>query len=151
MALRFPYQIYPMNHPVYSLGGRYARPRPVISVSLIGPTDTRAKDALLDTGSDDTLFPETLATKIGVDLSNAPLLLGSGIGGQPVPVRFAQINLRLTTQTEVREWPAWVGFTPALMTLPVLGFAGCLQFFTSTFIGDMQLVELEVNSLYPGT
>jgi hypothetical protein len=151
MALRFPYQLYPIPRPSVALGGRWVRPRPVVSVTVIGPSDTRAKDALLDTGSDDTLFPDKLAEKLGVDLSSAPTILGSGIGGQPVRVRYAQVHLRLTTPSEVREWPAWVGFTSATMTLPILGFAGCLQFFTSRFHGDTEVVELEVNGLYPGT
>ena len=34
---------------------------------------------------------------------------------------------------------------------PLLGFAGFLQFFTATFRGDREEIELTVNSLYPGT
>jgi hypothetical protein len=52
---------------------------------------------------------------------------------------------------ERREWRAWIGFTPAHLFRPVLGFAGCLQFFTATFHGDREEVELAVNALYPGT
>jgi hypothetical protein len=37
------------------------------------------------------------------------------------------------------------------MQQPILGFAGFLQYFTATFIGDREEVELTVNSLYPGT
>lgn len=33
----------------------------------------------------------------------------------------------------------------------LLGFGGFLQFFTATFRGDHEEVELAVNSLYPGT
>ena len=52
---------------------------------------------------------------------------------------------------EQREWPAWVGFTAASMPYPVLGFAGFLQFFTATFHGEREEVELTINGLYPGT
>ena len=52
---------------------------------------------------------------------------------------------------ERHEWPAWVGFTPAPLRRPLLGFAGCLQFFTATFSGDREQVELDANALYPGT
>jgi hypothetical protein len=31
------------------------------------------------------------------------------------------------------------------------GYAGFLQFFTTTFHGDRELAELTVNSAYPGT
>jgi hypothetical protein len=34
---------------------------------------------------------------------------------------------------------------------PLLGFAGCLQFFDALFHGAREDVELSVNSLYPGT
>jgi hypothetical protein len=33
----------------------------------------------------------------------------------------------------------------------LLGFAGFLQFFTATFRGDREEVELAVNVLYPGS
>lgn len=151
MALHYHYELFSLNHPIVSLGGRWVRPRPVVSVTLIGPKDTRARDALLDTGADDTLFPEQLAALLGIDLTNAPVATGSGIGARQVPVRYAEVTLRLFDGTELREWLAWVGFTPARLTLPVLGFAGCLQYFTATFHGDLEVVELEANRLYPGT
>jgi hypothetical protein len=151
MALHYHYQLFSLNHSIPSLGGRWVRPRPIVSVTLIGPKDTRARDALLDSGADDTLFPEKLAADLGIDLTNAPQTTGSGIGGRQVPVRYAQLNLRLSDGIELREWTAWVGFTPGPLSLPVLGFAGCLQFFKATFFGDVEKVELEVNQLYPGT
>ena len=151
MTLHYHYRLFQLNHPIVSLGGRWTRPRPVVSVTLIGPQDTRARVALLDSGADDTLFPEQLAAQLGIDLTNAPPAIGSGIGARHVPVRYAEVRLRLFDGTELREWPAWVGFTPARLTLPVLGFAGCLQFFTATFRGDLEEVELDTNRLYPGT
>jgi hypothetical protein len=33
----------------------------------------------------------------------------------------------------------------------MVGFAGFLQFFTATFHGDREEVELTVNMAYPGT
>jgi hypothetical protein len=67
------------------------------------------------------------------------------------PVRYATVTLRLTDGIERREWTAWVGFTRAPLRRPLLGFAGFLQFFTATFHGDREEVELAVNSLYRGT
>ncbi len=79
-----------------------------------------------------------------------PTGTGSGVGSRGLPLRYAPVTLRLTDGQEFREWPAWVGFTPAALVYPILGFAGCLQFFTSTFHGDTEEVELTVNRLYPG-
>lgn len=66
-------------------------------------------------------------------------------------IRYAQVILRVTDGKEQREWPAWVGFTPAKVQSPLLGFAGFLQFFTATSRGDREEVELTVNSLYRGS
>lgn len=66
-------------------------------------------------------------------------------------IRYAQVTLRLTDGTEFREWPAWVGFTSARLKRPLLGFAGFLQFFTATFFGDREQLELATNPLDPGS
>jgi hypothetical protein len=110
------------------------------------------EDGLLDSGADDTAFPEVAAVQIGLDLSQAPFGEVSGVVGiGVVPVRYAQVELRVTDGREFRAWPAWVGFTAARLKQPLLGFAGFLQFFTSTTRGDREEVELEVNPLYPGS
>src|SRR5438105_316283 len=83
---------------------RPVRPRPGIGVTLIGHTASRLRNALLAAGAEDTLVPEQLACLIGVDLSDAPVLIGSGIGMGQVPVRYAQIRLRITDGREQREW-----------------------------------------------
>ncbi len=151
MSLLFPYKVVPVQHSVLPLGGRWSRPRPLIIVSVIGPGNTFPTEGLLDTGADDTVFPESLAKLIGIDLSNAPIGQATTATLTDAAVRYAQVSLRLTDGKEQREWPAWVGFTPAKLLSPLLGFAGFLQFFTATFRGDREQVELAVNSLYPGT
>jgi hypothetical protein len=108
-------------------------------------------DGLLDTGADDTVFSEDVAAAIGVDLTQAPIGGGLAVGGSVWPLRYARVTLRLAGRSERREWPAWVGFTSARLRQPLLGFAGFLQFFTATFQGDCEEVELTVNGFYPGT
>jgi hypothetical protein len=151
MSLFFPYKVVPVNHSVVPLGGRWSRPRPLIIVSVIGPSNTFPMEGLLDTGADDTVFPERLAALVGIDLTNAPVGHLTTATLTNAPVRYAQVSLRVTDGKERREWPAWIGFTPAKLLSPLLGFAGFLQFFTATFRGDREQVELTVNSLYPGT
>ena len=73
------------------------------------------------------------------------------MGGGTGLLRYAQVKLRLSDGREFREWPAWVGFTSATLFQPLLGFAGCLQFFHANFLGDQEAVELTVNTLYSGT
>jgi hypothetical protein len=149
--MRFPYQLLKTRQPVFTLGGRSRRPRPVVAITVIGPTGTYVTDGWLDTAADDTVFPETIASVIGVNLGTAALGQAEGVGLAPVTVRFAQVTLRISQGSERREWRAWVGFTSARLRRPLLGFAGFLQFFTAVFHGDREEAELTVNSLYPGT
>ena len=150
MSLLFPYRVGRSPRPVLTLGGRAGRPRPLLDVTLIGPTASIVRSALLDTGADDTIFPEAEAALLGLDLKALPSQTAAGVGQAPHTVLCAQITLRLTDGREFREWPAWVGFTSAALNHPLLGFAGFLQFFTATFHGDREQVELTVNPLYPG-
>jgi hypothetical protein len=151
VSLHFPYKRFMVKNPLPSLAGRLERPRPILTVTLIGLAGSRSEDALLDTGADDTLFPEALATLIGLDLSQAPQGSGAGFGMHAATVRYAEVTLRIADNQEQREWKAWVGFTSARLRQPLLGYAGVLQFFTATFHGDREEVELTVNATYPGS
>jgi hypothetical protein len=123
----------------------------VLTVSIVGETLTQVHDALVDSGADDTVFHESVAGLLGIDLHGAPSGLATGVGLQGVPLRYAEVTLRIADVHEQREWRAWVGFTPVRVKYPLLGFAGFLQFFTATFDGEREQLELSVNNLYPGT
>jgi hypothetical protein len=151
MTLRFSYLRAPSSRPLVTLGGRMHRPRPVIGVTVVGPAGSWLFDALIDCGADDTVFPDRVAALSGIDLTNAPAGTGSGMGRGTVAHHFAEVMMRIADNYEQREWTAWVGFTAAPMRYPMLGFAGFLEYFTATLIGDREEVELTVNSLYPGT
>jgi hypothetical protein len=151
MSLRYRYRLEQLNRPIVTLGGRTERPRPILPVTLIGPADSRLRDGLLDSGADDTMLPESLAPVLGIDLTNAPQAQASGVGNVAVAVRYALVTFRLIAGSERREWTALVGFTSVPLKRPLYGFAGFLQFFTAKFEGDLEEVELTVNSLYPGT
>jgi hypothetical protein len=151
MTMRFPYQFIALSRPVLPLGGRMGRPRPVVAISVVGPTGTWLAEGLLDSGADDVVFPEDVALRTGIDLTNAQTGGGPGATLASVPLRYARVGLRLTDGTEFHEWEAWVGFTAAKMYRPMLGFAGCLQFFDTNLRGALEVAELTVNSIYPGT
>jgi hypothetical protein len=90
MTLRFGYQLAPTSGFVIPLGGRTVRPRPVIAVTVVGPAGSRIREAILDTASDDTVFSDSLAAQIGVDLTDAPTGRGSGVDLVAVPLRYAE-------------------------------------------------------------
>jgi hypothetical protein len=117
---------------------------------VIGPSDSRLREGLLDSGADDTVFPETLAAVLGVDLSNAPTGRAGTPAGAIFPIR-ARVGMRITDGIEQREWHAWVGFTPVKLSYSLLGFAGFLQFFDTNLRGALEVAELTVNNSYPGT
>jgi hypothetical protein len=150
MPLLFKYKQVRIRRPAIALGGRLTRPRSLIHATLLGASSVYLAEVLLDPGADDTIFPNDAAVQLGLDLSNAPLGEATGVAGTAMPVRFAQVILRLTDGHEYCEWPALVGFTAAPLRHPLLGFAGCLQFFDSDFRGEREEVELATNNLYPG-
>jgi hypothetical protein len=149
MVLRFRYPRYRSPIPVVSLGGVSFRPQPVIPIGVSGPFGTFPYEALIDTGADDTIFPQMIAAAIGLDLSAAPSGSARGVGGMPVVVRYAEVSLRLTQGNNSLDWRTWAGFVPIPMRRGLLGFAGFLQFFTTTFHGDQEEVELMANALLP--
>jgi hypothetical protein len=151
VTLYYQYKCYPKPQPIVSLGGRHERPKPVIAVALLTAHDTVTRDCLLDTGADDTIFPEDVATQLGIDLSNAPSGTASGVGLVASTVRYAKVTFRITDGHEQCEWEGWVGFTSARLHRPLLGHAGFLQFFDATFRGEAEIVELTPNSAYAGT
>jgi hypothetical protein len=151
MTLHYPFRSFRVLRPLVSLQGRIARPRPIIPVTLLGPTSAVARDCLVDTGSDDTVFPESVAIAAGIDLSNAPVSSAAGVGLQALTLRLVEVTLRIADNQEQREWSAWVGFTSAKLHQPLLGFAGFLQFFDVLIRGEQEKVELTVNGAYPGT
>jgi hypothetical protein len=135
---------------VWPLGGRLDRPKSLIQVTIVGPSNAVARVGLLDTGADDTVFPDAIAALIGIDLTNAPTGQAIGVGGASVPVRYAEVELRITDGTQFLTWRARVAFTSIPLRFPLLGFAGFLQFFDALFRGANEEVVLTTNSLYPG-
>ena len=153
MSMKFPYKSFKLRKAAWTLRGRADRPYPLLTVTVAAPSGGFwvPQQGLLDTGSDDTVFPEGLAAQIGVDLTTTRTGGASGVGGGTAFLRYAEVVLRLSDGREHREWTARVGFTSAPLRRPLFGFAGFLQFFTASFHGDREEVELTINRLYQGT
>ncbi len=94
--LRFPYLEEPLldSAPASLAAGSVSRWRPLVPVRVIGPPgDSRLfLRALLDTGSDDTIFPLDLAVMIGTHLSALPAYSIRG-RGQAYALNFAAAEL----------------------------------------------------------
>jgi hypothetical protein len=124
-------------------------PRPVVSIRIRGPVASRRlKSALLDTGSQDTPFPAALAEPLGVPLGGERQTIRWR--GQRYWVEFQTVELELAQEQVAWRWQARVGFTPAPLAYALLGHRGCLDFLDAKFCGADQIVEIEVNRMFPG-
>jgi predicted aspartyl protease len=149
MSMVFPYKQFNLGRPIIPLDGRSYRSRPIIPITIIGPTDERPVHGLLDTGADDVVFPDHIAASIGLDLTNAPTGSAGGVSTGTATLRYAQVTLQLTDGNEIHTWQAWVAFTSTPLRTPLLGISGLLRFFEATFQGDCEQVVLEPNALFP--
>src|SRR5207248_3337944 len=141
----------PVRTPVPALGGALIVPRPILPVRITGPSGSRLRDGLLDTGADETILDPSVAPLIGVDLSQALEREINLVGRGRIRCRYASVQLRITDGiAETYEWDALVGFTPFPVLRGLLGFAGFLQFFDAGFRGAAQEATLLPNSLFAG-
>jgi hypothetical protein len=123
-----------------------------MAVRVSGPKGFKLRDALLDTGSDDTVFAESLATLLGVDLLRAEeRMVALAARPKPVRCRYAPVELRITDGlAETYEWTAVVGFVPVPLHYNLLGHAGFLMYFSADFDGEANAVTLTPKSSFPG-
>src|SRR5947207_566460 len=124
-----------------------------MGVRLTCPHGSLLRAGLLDTGADETVFQESLAKDIGLDLTGAEERQ-IGLVGRPAPVRcrYAAVQLQITDgRRETYEWTAVVGFVATRLNYDLLGHGGFLQFFDVEFRGADHEVVLIPNSSFPGT
>src|SRR5262245_37422501 len=96
--------------------------RPMIHVRLIGPKGNVRLFGRIDTGADDSLFPEAIADLLGVEFRRGqyePLRLP---GGGVTAARYSEVDLEIRSPEGPYRWAALVGFHQGNSTL--LGLAG---------------------------
>ncbi len=119
--------------PQPSLHGNLIRFRPILAVRISGPSGSWLLDGLLDSGSDDTIFPEWVAAMIGADLESAlEMDLHLAGRGKPIRCRYCEVRLKLTDGiSESFDWKAIVGFVSVPLKCPLLGQRDSCNFSTS--------------------
>ncbi len=141
----------PVRTPVPALGGAAILPRPLLAVRITGPSGSRLRDGLLDTGADETILDPSVAPLIGVDLTQALEREVHLVGRGRIRCRYAAVQLHISDGVaETYEWDTVVGFAPFPVLRGLLGFAGFLQFFDADFRGADQEVTLLPNTLFVG-
>jgi hypothetical protein len=125
--------------------------RPEVLITVHGPKGSGDFLALVDTGADNTILPESIAHALGI-----PLVAGKGppataFGGQEIALSYADVQLELVHPDETLRWLARVYFVADdgdKETL-ILGHQGFLDYFTATFRGEECVLDLEANSYLP--
>lgn len=148
--MRFAYLPLATRRPVYPLGGARVRHHPIVPIHIIAPRVLPPVDGCIDSGTDDTLFPQHLARRLGIDLTGAPQGESRPVGHGAIPVSYARVTLLLSDGFETCEWEAIVGFADAPLRWALLGHAGFLQFFDVQLLGASREVILTPNVSFPG-
>jgi hypothetical protein len=148
--MRFPYQARHVRQPIYPLGGSLTRHYPLMPLIVSGPNGGWLRDCLLDSGADDTLFPEAAAIALGIDLTGAPTGRAAQAGGIAIQYSYASANLRISDGKETCEWTTVIGFTKSPLRWPTLGQTGFLRFFDLTLFGARREIFLTPNTDFAG-
>jgi hypothetical protein len=125
--------------------------RPEIPVTVRGAGGVGTYSGLVDTGSDNTIFPLSIAEDLGVKVTAASGPMASTFGGQRIQLYQGEVELELKTDepAEVIRWPATVffhDFEAVADETVVLGHADFLNYFTATFdglAGELTLIANE--------
>ena len=143
----FPFRAISLLEP-RPFGGGDVTYRPMIQLGVrvpgVGPCVFDR--ALVDSGSDMTLFSLDTASDLGLDLTGAPMTRQATANGGRFRVRFAELELTLAASVfHYVRWRAVVGF--AAIPRAVLGYRGGLEFFT--FTSDTTNLRFALSPLKP--
>ena len=134
--MRFDYTAIVSSSP--DTGDHVVIFRPEIRIKVHGSKGSCDFLALVDTGADNTILPESIANDLGI-----PLIAGKGpaataFGGQKIVLSYADVELELVHPKATLRWLARVYFVAgsADKETLILGHQGFLDYFTATFIGE---------------
>ncbi len=148
--MRFRYASYEVDpSPTVPSGVLY---RPEVTIDVVGPRRIETIQALVDTGSDETVFPASLANAIGVQLDHASAGQASAVGGHAVQLVPGSVMLQVTQGQETYRWHVTVGFLEVEEPedeVALLGYAGFLEFFRAVFDSHSHELELIPNDRFP--
>lgn len=127
--------------------------RAEVPLRITGATGSITLWALVDGGSDDTLFPLSLAKIIGARTDTTQTWKVEGIGGHGLSIILGEVILELTDGKTTFRWPARIGFVdfpdPHDETA-LVGHAGFLDLFRVTYDGHLRSLEIEATPAFGG-
>jgi hypothetical protein len=125
--------------------------RPEVEILVHGPNGSKVLQALVDTGSDNTVFPAYVARELGIRVQSATGPAAEAFGGHQVALSYADIELELIHVEGNVRWTAQAFFLveESDEETVIVGRDGFLEYFTATFIGDEFALELKPNAFLP--
>jgi hypothetical protein len=125
--------------------------RPEVRITVHGPRSSGDFLALVDTGADNTILPESIAHDLGISLTAGKGPAATSFGGQELALSYADVQLELVHPAKTLRWLARAFFVADGgdgETL-ILGHQGFLDYFNATFSGEDCALDLEANSYLP--
>ena len=148
--MRFPYTLNIV--PSIDTGEEIVLLRPEIPLRVCGPVGHVDVLALVDTGADNSIFPLSVATELGIEPTIGTGPGATAFGGQRIALSFADLVLELAQNGNVIRWRSRVYFADFpndSEKAVILGHEGFLDYFTATFIGEDCVLDLEPNASIP--
>ena len=126
--------------------------RPEIPVTILGPGGSLTLIGLVDTGSDNTIFPKSVADLLQIATESESGPAANAFGGQRIQLLAGDATLQLEADEVTCSWKTVTCFfkfdSPEDETV-ILGHAGFLDFFTATFDGKFGTLMLMPNDELP--
>jgi len=125
--------------------------RPIIPVLIESPGGKRlVVDALIDTGSDITIFPDAFAEALDINLTSRPERPVNSALGVIATYRESEVLLELRrAPDEIFQWKTIVGFLPRRMAYSILGTKGFFEFFSLNYDARQQSLEIQPHDSLP--
>jgi len=122
--------------------------RPIVPLVINGPKGSLRIRPLLDSGSDFTLFPLSVAEVIGIEVHRDRIGAVGGIEGGSLATYPGNVELELSDNVESCRWTTTIYFSASNNML--LGHLGALEYFTVTLNHYERTFSLEPNEVFPG-
>ena len=129
---------------------REAIHRPIVMLHVASSSGRFVNvDALVDTGADVSLFPNSMASKLGIELPTSPgLTIGSPIGSTTA-YRLAEVQLEIRRPPDVLRWRTSIGFVDRPLPYAILGTRGFFEFFRLSYDASQHLFDLDPVGVLP--
>lgn len=148
--MKFPYSAIVSFDP--DTGEPMLLLRPEIEIRIWGPNGFRNYLALVDTGADNTIFPRSAATALGIPLRPPRGGQSKSFGGHIVAIELGDAEMEISSTGESYRWPQRLHFYDTSgedEEVAILGHVGFLEFFTATFDGKSAWLELVPYGTFP--